>query len=658
MNLRDHFFHPPDAVELRAFTHGLMPKTVPAMMDGFVEDWKTRGVDAWNEVPNRWRPGSGEAVGWWTLPAYLGDAFIASLLGAPAGTCIMQPHVHWTVQCLLSAPEPFAAGREVVVTENEFPSVLHSVQQWGGLRDLTPRIVPAGPDGFVDADAVLAAIGPETAMVFLSHVGFTTSERLPHAVLRAVSEKAHAHDALFALDGYHAASTMPVDVPATGCDVYFGGLLKEGSGSAGNAYLYVRPGLALTPRLAGWFADADPFGFQVSPQPHPEVRRRFLGGTTAVASLYHAVEGVRLLLDTGLEEVRAHSLALTERSIERAEAAGGKAGYARSVVQTLLARGPNGGSFDGVGRFDGVVCGHLNLLPLAALAAAWKRAPLLLVIHGIDAWEPPEGGLMARLTRKAVARVDAFVAVSALTKGRFLAWSGLPEEAGFVVPNCIDASAFGPGPKRADLVARYGLEGKRVLLTLGRMDPAERYKGFDETMEAVAALAPEHPDLAYLVCGDGGDRPRLERKAAELGIADRVVFAGYVSETEKADHYRLADAFVMPGRGEGFGIVYLEALACGVPVVASSLDASREAVRLMKHERAPTDVRFEFGEKERALMRYLDRHEQITVETFARLVDIPRRRASQTLVLLAKANLLRFYPDERADYFTLGYEVE
>ena len=253
----------------------------------------------------------------------------------------------------------------------------------------------------------------------------------------------------------------------------------------------------------------------------------------------------------------------------REEAAGEKASYALAVLKALATEGP----------FDGVVCGHLNLLPLAALAAAWKRAPLLLVIHGIDAWEPPEGGLMARLTRKAVARVDAFVAVSALTKGRFLAWSGLPEEAGFVVPNCIDASAFGPGPKRADLVARYGLEGKRVLLTLGRMDPAERYKGFDETMEAVAALAPEHPDLAYLVCGDGGDRPRLERKAAELGIADRVVFAGYVSETEKADHYRLADAFVMPGRGEGFGIVYLEALACGVPVVASSLDASREAVR-------------------------------------------------------------------------------
>ena len=329
MNLRDHFFLPDTpgpsggpAIEFRAFTHGLMPKTVPVMMEGFVEDWKTRGVDAWNEVPNRWRPDSGEAVGWWTLPAYLGDAFIAPLLGAPVGSCIMQPHVHGAVQSLLSCPEPFESGREVVLTENEFPSVLHSVQQWATLRDLAPRIVPANADGFVNDDAVLTSIGPETALVFLSHVGFTTSERLTPEVLRAVAARAHAHDALFVLDGYHAASTMPVDVPMTGCDVYVGGLLKEGSGSAGNAYLYVRPGLALTPRLAGWFADADPFGFRPSPQPHSDVRRRFLGGTTAVSSLYHAVEGVRLLLDAGLDAVRAHSLALTERCIARADEAG------------------------------------------------------------------------------------------------------------------------------------------------------------------------------------------------------------------------------------------------------------------------------------------------------------------------------------------------
>ena len=231
------------------------------------------------------------------------------------------------------------------------------------------------------------------------------------------------------------------------------------------------------------------------------------------------------------------------------------------------------------GGFDGVVCGHINLLPLAALAANRKRAPLLLIIHGIDAWEPPAGGVMARLAERMLPSVDAFVAVSGVTKERFLGWSGLPESAGHVVPNCIDASDYGPGPKRPDLLARYGLEGRTVLFTLGRLSAAEAYKGFDEVIEALPAVATDVPDIAYLIAGDGDDRARLEQRAVDLGVADRVIFAGYVPEDEKADHYRLADAFVMPGRGEGFGIVYLEALACGVPVVASSLDASREAVR-------------------------------------------------------------------------------
>jgi kynureninase len=100
-----------------------------------------------------------------------------------------------------------------------------------------------------------------------------------------------------------------------------GGLLKEASGSSGNAFVYLRDGLDLTPRTAGWFGDADPFGFQPEPEPHPDIRRRFMGGTTSVASMYHAVEGVRLLLEAGLDAVRRRSLALTDRCIERADAA-------------------------------------------------------------------------------------------------------------------------------------------------------------------------------------------------------------------------------------------------------------------------------------------------------------------------------------------------
>ncbi|WP_162899538.1 glycosyltransferase family 4 protein [Salinibacter ruber] len=225
--------------------------------------------------------------------------------------------------------------------------------------------------------------------------------------------------------------------------------------------------------------------------------------------------------------------------------------------------------------FDAVICGHINLLPVAVLASWLQGAPLLLVLHGIDAWTPHDSGIVRTL----LPQVDTFVTVSQCTKERFLEWAPLQAEQGRVVPDCIDLDAYSPGPKRDDLLDRYGLRDRTILLTLGRLSSDEQYKGHDEVLEALPELANTVPNVAYLVCGDGDDRPRLEAKAEQLGIGDRVVFAGYVPEEEKEDHYRLADAFVMPGRGEGFGIVYLEALACGVPVVASSADASREAVR-------------------------------------------------------------------------------
>jgi glycosyltransferase involved in cell wall biosynthesis len=92
-------------------------------------------------------------------------------------------------------------------------------------------------------------------------------------------------------------------------------------------------------------------------------------------------------------------------------------------------------------------------------------------------------------------------------------------------------------------------------------------------------IARDIPDIVYLIAGDGPDRARLAEKARTLKIEDRVVFAGFVREEEKADHYRLADAYVMPSRGEGFGIVFLEAMACGIPVIGSRADAGREALR-------------------------------------------------------------------------------
>ncbi|SMF63169.1 Glycosyltransferase involved in cell wall bisynthesis [Tistlia consotensis] len=225
-------------------------------------------------------------------------------------------------------------------------------------------------------------------------------------------------------------------------------------------------------------------------------------------------------------------------------------------------------------RFDAILCGHLHLLPLAWLARLRFRAPLAAVVHGIDAWQPTGRSLSNAL----VARLDAVFSVSRLTLERLSAWSGLPGDRGRLLPNCIDLGRFTPGPPDAALAARYGLAGKRVVMTLGRLAAGERYKGVDELLAILPRLRLRHPDLVYLVAGDGPDRARLEAKAGDLGLAEAVVFAGFVAEADKASLYRLADAFVLCGHGEGFGIVLLEAMACGVPVVASLRDGSREAV--------------------------------------------------------------------------------
>ncbi len=223
-------------------------------------------------------------------------------------------------------------------------------------------------------------------------------------------------------------------------------------------------------------------------------------------------------------------------------------------------------------RFDVMICGHLNLLPIAWPLALLRRAPILLMIYGVEAWKPFRGAFGARFVDK----VDATVSISAVTLERFRGWARPRGDKSFVLPNAFDPAGYGPGPKPADLVAKYGLAGKRVILTFGRMDANERYKGFDEVLEVLPSLP---ADVSYLCAGDGSDRPRLEDKARALGLGGRVVFTGRVEEARKADVYRLADAFVMPGRGEGFGFVFLEAMACGIPVVASSIDGSREAVR-------------------------------------------------------------------------------
>lgn len=223
---------------------------------------------------------------------------------------------------------------------------------------------------------------------------------------------------------------------------------------------------------------------------------------------------------------------------------------------------------------DLVICGHINILPIAFWAAKLRGAPIALIMHGIDVWQPTRHHFANRLARS----LDAYISVSWFTAEKFCRWSGVDKKRFTIVPNCVNLARFAPQPRQPSLVSRYGLEGCRVILTVGRLAEKERYKGFDEVLDALPSLTCQFPGLKYLIVGDGADWPRLMAKAEILGIAESVVFTGRISEEEKIAHFNLADAYVMPSYGEGFGIVLLEAAACGIPVIGSNADGSQEAL--------------------------------------------------------------------------------
>lgn len=255
--------------------------------------------------------------------------------------------------------------------------------------------------------------------------------------------------------------------------------------------------------------------------------------------------------------------------------------------------------------YDLVYCAHINLLPVAAAISRVARCPLVLAIYGTDGWEKPG----SRLTTAALSSVSLVISISQLTLDRFLGWVPDLNAEKAIVPNAIRAEHYALGVKDKELVEKYGLAERRVIMTLGRMDPDERAKGFDEVIELIPRLSKHSPDVVYLCAGDGGDRPRLEAKARSYGVSEKVIFTGRVPESRKADYFRLADVYVMPSRWEGFGFVILEALACGIPVVASSADGTREAVRggelgLLADPGDPADI-------ERAIIEALRRPKAI-----------------------------------------------
>jgi phosphatidylinositol alpha-1,6-mannosyltransferase len=217
---------------------------------------------------------------------------------------------------------------------------------------------------------------------------------------------------------------------------------------------------------------------------------------------------------------------------------------------------------------DVIFCGHLFMAPLAEAIAKVCHAKLWIQLHGTDAW--PEANA---LQRRSFERADFVTSVSRYTRRRVLQWASIDPAKVKVLPNTYD-DRFLPRPKPTHLMERYGLAGKKVLMTVSRLASNEKYKGQDRVIAVLQRLMKRHPDLVYLIIGEGDDKPRLEALAIEQGVDDCVRFLPGVSASELVETMNLADVFVMPSTGEGFGIVFLEAMASGVPVIGGNQDGS------------------------------------------------------------------------------------
>jgi phosphatidylinositol alpha-1,6-mannosyltransferase len=199
-----------------------------------------------------------------------------------------------------------------------------------------------------------------------------------------------------------------------------------------------------------------------------------------------------------------------------------------------------------------------------------RRAPILTIVHGLEVWNP-----LPAVHRAALTHVDRILSVSDYTAREIVKRHGADANKIVVVPNPLDpqfvlaAEAF---------LAGGGETHASSVLCIARMNRIDAEKGIETLIRAVAQLAGRAPDLRCIIVGDGEDRLRLQRLADSLGVDGVVRFAGRVSDTELHSYLAGTEVLALPSRKEGFGIVFLEAMQYGKPVIGGAHGGTPEVI--------------------------------------------------------------------------------
>ena len=223
-----------------------------------------------------------------------------------------------------------------------------------------------------------------------------------------------------------------------------------------------------------------------------------------------------------------------------------------------------------------IISTHPNFAPVGLLAKRLLGVRYVVVVHGIDI----HPGLSA-LRKRALQQADAVWAVSRWTRERGL-HIGVAADRLRVLSNTVDSQRFDVGAPDSDLRRRHAIApGAKVLLTVARLDPAERYKGYDRVIEAVYQLKETCPSIKYLIVGkyDDKEKERLDALIARLSLQKHIILTGFIPDDAVAAHFNLADLYIMPSQKEGFGIVFIEAMFYGKAVIAGNIDGSTDALK-------------------------------------------------------------------------------
>lgn len=230
-------------------------------------------------------------------------------------------------------------------------------------------------------------------------------------------------------------------------------------------------------------------------------------------------------------------------------------------------------------RSDVVILSHINLLSIAYLIKRFSpKTKVYLIAHGIEIWRKlPEAKL------KALNKLDKIIAVSHFTKEKIKTEHKINDNNIEVLNNCLDPFYYFPKDfsKPDALLKRYNLKKEStVIMCLSRLSSSEKYKGYDNVIKILPNLIQKNPEIIFLLAGkaDEEEQLRLKKLIAEFKIKNNIRMIGFVDEAELSDHFLLSDIFVMPSKKEGFGIVFIEAMASGLKVIAGNKDGSVDAL--------------------------------------------------------------------------------